>query len=428
MQNREAATRRQVLLAVALTAPLLLGVVHICARTAGSVGCDFTAMYTSALTVRTGHGRERYDLEKQAALQQELFHRTGLMVDIHPPFEALLLAPLTRLSFARAYEVWGAINVALWMLFAYLIRPYVLAPKNTLPHIPLAFLFYPAWLAMFQGQTTFLVLVTYTLTFLCLKRGRDFWAGAFLGLGLFRFAVILPFALICLLRAKWKVMAGFALAALLLGAVSIMTVGFAGVLAYVHLLFDIARHSRNPALAAALRSWIMPTVRGFLDSVLAGYFSSGWINVIVALLSVFLLLFTARQWRRADRSGSGAEQNLMFAAALAVSLLTSLHLYTYDLTLMLPAILLVVGSTQWAERAGWRVIWIACLTIMYFPLVHPLLTKWHMLYALAPVLATFALATLLVASLPAQSPRADKLDAVFVPQGSSTETLSGRKT
>jgi hypothetical protein len=400
IQYRKAPTKRQVIIAAAFTAPLLLAVVHICARSAGSlVNCDFNAMYAAGLTVREGHGRELYNLQKQSALQQKLFRRTDFLVEDHPPFEALLLAPLTKLNFARAYQLWGAINVALWMLFAYLIRSYAPStPKNTLRYFPLCFLFYPAWVVMFQGQMSFVVLVMYMLTFLCLKRGRDLWAGAFLGLGLIKFTVVLPFALICLLRKKWRMMAGFALTASLLGVISIATVGFAGVLAYLRLLLDIASHSVNPAYAT-VRPWTMPTIQGFLGALLGGHVRSVWINTAVALVSVMLLLLTARQWRRADRSGSGAEQNLIFAAGLTVSLLTSPHLYTHDLALMLLAILLVVGSPQWAEGSAWRLVLTVSIAVLYLPPVYLLLPVTIKLYVLALALMSFAVTTLFVPSL-----------------------------
>ncbi len=415
IQDRKAPTKRQVIIAVAFTAPLLLAVVHICSRTAGSlVNCDFNAMYAAGLTVRTGHGHELYDLQKQAALQQKLFRRNDFLVEDHPPFEALLLAPLTKLSFAQAYQLWGAINVALWMLFAYFIRPYAPAtPKNALRYLPLCFLFYPAWVVMFQGQVSFVVLLMYTLTFLSLKRGRDLWAGAFLGLGLIKFTIVLPFALICLLRGKWRMMAGFASTALLLGVISIATVGFAGALAYLHLLLDIARHSANPAYAT-VRPWTMPTIQGSLGALLGNHVQSVWINTAVAVVSGLLLLLTARQWRRVDRSGSGAEQNLMFAAALVVSLVTSPHLYTHDLALMLLAILLVVGSPQWKEGSGWRVVLIASIAILYLPPVYLLLPLTIKLYVLALALISFAVTTLFVPSRAGQSPFADNQGAGFV--------------
>jgi hypothetical protein len=208
----------------------------------------------------------------------------------------------------------------------------------------------------------------------------------------------------------------------LLGVISIATVGFVGALAYLHLLLDIARHSANPAYAT-VRPGTMPTIQGFLGALLGSHVQSVWINTAVALVSGLLLLLTARQWRRADRSGSGAEQNLMFAAALAVSLLTSPHLYTHDLALMLLAILLVVGSPQWTEGSGWRVILTVSIAILYLPPVYLLLPVTIKLYVLALALMSFALTTLFVVSPAGQSPFTDNRDAGFVRMDRNTETL-----
>lgn len=110
MRNREAPARRRVFVAAAFTVTLLLGVILIKARSSESVGYDFISIYAARPTVRAGHRRELYDLQKQAALQWELFHRGGLIVGIHPLFEALLLAPLTKLTYAQAYALWGDVT------------------------------------------------------------------------------------------------------------------------------------------------------------------------------------------------------------------------------------------------------------------------------------------------------------------------------
>lgn len=61
-----------------------------------------------------------------------------------------------------------------------------------------------------QGQTTVLLLILFSLTYVSLKQSQDLRAGFFLGLGLFKFPVVFPFAIICLLRRKWKMLAGCA--------------------------------------------------------------------------------------------------------------------------------------------------------------------------------------------------------------------------
>jgi predicted branched-subunit amino acid permease len=87
----------------------------------------------------------------------------------------------------------------------------------------------------------------------------------------------------------------------------------------------------------------------------------------------------------------------MFAGALAVSQVTAPHLYDYDLTLMLLAVLLVIGSSQWSEESRQRVVLLAVIVILYTPPVYILLLRWQAMYILAPVLVVFALAAISLA-------------------------------
>jgi len=87
----------------------------------------------------------------------------------------------------------------------------------------------------------------------------------------------------------------------------------------------------------------------------------------------------------------------MFAAALTVSVVTAPHLYIYDLTLMLLAMLLVIGSSQWSEESVQRRILIGIMVILYIPPVYLLLLKWQVMYLLAPALVAFALAAMSLA-------------------------------
>jgi hypothetical protein len=399
MRNREAPTRRQVFVAVAFTATLLLGVILIKARSSESVGYDFISIYTPALLMREGCGGGIYDPQVQARVQKSLFNRPNVLMGIHPPFELALVAPITKLAYAKAYAVWGAFDVALWMLFAYLIRPYAPAPKNTLRYLLLCFTFFPAWVALLQGQTSLLLLVSWAFAFVFIKRRQDFWAGVFLGLGLFKFPVVLPFALICLLRGRWKLLGGFVSAASLVGALSITVVGVAGVHAYVDLLLDIMQKPINPPYWSISLS-NMPTLRGFLGALLAGKVAARSIQAAAALVSILLIALTAWRWRHEDRAGGGSS-DLMFAASLVVSEVAAPYLYTHDLTPTLLAVLLVIGSPEWSRNPACRLIVTVSVVILYIPL-YPFLVPLGALFLLAPVLVAFALATSLFPSAEGQ--------------------------
>jgi len=335
-------------------------------------------------------------LDEQARVERQQLNRENFLIDNHPPFEALLFAALASLSFVKAYILWGAINVLFWFSSQYLL--WCRTPISRHSHLCflLSFLFFPFWFALIIGHTTLLLLFLFTLTFVCLQGGQDFKAGVFLGLGLLKFPIVLPFALICFLKSKWKLMAGFTVTACLLGVVSVIAVGPTGVRSYANLLIDIINNPNKPAYIS-MRAWKqMPTLRGFLNAVLTGRLVPLQIGVLVAV-SASLILFMAWRWRQLDRHAGGRSLALMFAAALTVSVVTAPHLYIYDLTLMLLAMLLVIGSSQWSGESVQRRVLIAIMVILYVPPVYLLLLKWHAMYLLAPPLVAFALAAMSLA-------------------------------
>ena len=397
MTTAKPPTRNEVRIALGLTATLLFYVVLLSAVLNDLRGFDFTAYYRGGLIIRQGNASRLYDLGEQARIERQLFNRGDFLIDPHPPFEALWFAALARLSCVKAYVLWGAINVLLWLFFQHLLRPHTPIPRNSYRYFLLCSLFFPLWAALIQGQTSVLLLLLFSLTFVFLKRGKDFRAGVFLGLGLFKFPVVFPFALICFLRSKWRLMAGFAAAASLLGVLSVIAVGPVGVRSYANLLIDIVRNPDTPAYGG-MRAWEkMPTVKGFFATLLTGRLGTVYISVLVAAVSASLVLFAAWRWRQEDGDRGGNSLGLMFAAALAVSQVAAPHLYTHDLSLMLLAVLLVIGSSQWSEESGQRVVLTAVIVILYTPPVYVLLLPWKAMYILAPVLVAFALAAISLA-------------------------------
>src|SRR5260370_1772600 len=245
MTTAKPPTRGEVQIALGLSAALLFFVVILNAALSDISSFDFAGFYTGGLIIRQGNASRLYDLGEQARIERQLFNREEILIVNHPPFEALLFSALARLSYIKAYVLWGAINVCLWLFFQHLLRPHTLIPRNPYRYLLLCALFFPLWTVLILGQITILLLLLFCVTFLCLKRGQDFRAGGFLGLGLFKFPIVLPFALIWFLRSKWRLTAGFAAAASLLGVLSVIAVGPAGVQSYANLLIDIVRNPDN---------------------------------------------------------------------------------------------------------------------------------------------------------------------------------------
>src|SRR5216683_774610 len=333
-------------------AVLLYGAVLWCARGPNAEKTDFSLTYVGARIVHQGLGSHLYDLDLQKQTRDSLFQHPNPLFFEHPPFEALLLSPLAALPFRTAYMLWGFFNATVLLLLIFFMRPYCPAPQEDLGYLALWLLFAPLGVALFQGQSSLVLLLVYTLTFISLKNGRDFRAGAILGLGLFKFQFIVPFALIFLLRRRWKFMRGFVATAAGLGVLSVIAVGWRGIWSYIHLLASVAGHPDNSTFGAAIG---MGTVQGFVHAVLGKVLGASAISLLVAAISVALIGWSAWRWREPDRAEREWSLNLrnfdlMFAAAVVVALVTGFHMFTHDLSPLLLAMLLGAAHCPGSDR------------------------------------------------------------------------------
>ena len=360
---------------------------------------DFSVTYIGSRMVYLGQGSKLYDLAEQRKLKRLLLPDAEPLIYEHPPFEALLLAPLGALPYKTAFLIWGLINAAIWLMLPYLLRPYAPAPRDDLGFLVLWLLFAPLGVALFQGQSSLLILLAYSLAFVALKRGRDFRAGAILGLGLFKFQFILPFVLIFLLRRQWRFLKGFLATAAGLGVLSVVAVGWPGIWSYIHLLVSIARHPDNSTFGAAIG---MGTVQGFVHALLGKVLGRSVISLLVAAISASLIGWTAWRWRAAEDRERGRTFDLrtfdlMFAASVVVALVTGLHMFTHDLSPLLLAMLLVAAHFPGSDKPALRFTLGAALVVFWIPPLYFALLAWHCVYLWFPVLAVFWLGTLRLA-------------------------------
>src|SRR6266851_9296398 len=372
-------------------AVLLCGAVVWAARGPNVEKTDFSVTYLGARIIYQGQGAKVYDLREQASLKSSLFTRAEPLIYEHPPFEAFFLAPLAGLPYRTAYLLWGLVNALIWLVLPYVFRPYAPVPKDALGYLALWLLFAPLGIALYQGQSSLLLLLLYALTFISLKLGHDFRAGLCLGLGLFKFQFVLPFLLIFVFRRKWKLLRGFALTAALLGAVSLAAVGWQGLLSYVHLLLNIACNPDNLSYGAATD---MASLQGFVHSILGRRVGPAIVRLMVAAVSVFLVLLIAWRWRQENTEDSF---DIMFAVALVFSLVTGFHMFLHDMSPLILAMLLVCAHFPGRDRPALRLALGTTLVLFWIPPLYFVLLARHHVYLEFPLLMVFAFAALRLA-------------------------------
>jgi hypothetical protein len=383
---------RSVELAVAwlAAATVIFGAVIWADHSATIEMTDFSVTYIGARIVHEGRGSKLYDLTEQQQTKASLLSHAQPLIFEHPPFEALLLSPLGGLQYKTAYLVWGLLNAVVWLYLPYLLRPYARTPNSDVAYLALWLLFPPLGIALYQGQSSLLLLLVFAIALVCLKNGREFRSGLWLGLGLFKFQFAIPLALIFLVRRRWGVIRGFTVSAIALGVLSFLAVGYQGMVGYVRLLLNVAGNPHNFSYGKATD---MATLQAFCNVILGTVLNPAIIHFIVAAGSVALIVFAAKQWSRAEVTHAGFD--LFFATSVVVALITGVHMFAHDLSPLAMAIFLVLPHLNNYAPHKWRAVWLGCVVLLWIPPVYIVAIARHQLYLLLPVLLSLIAAQLM---------------------------------
>lgn len=315
---------------------------------------DFASFYTAGLLVRSGDAAHLYDAQAQWRAQQEFAStvkiRLGPLPYVRPPFEAILFVPFTFLPYHTSCWVWMGFKVLI-----ILALPFVLPrpdggsgfrwSRQSQWLISLAY--FPVGFDLLQGQDSILLLLLLVFAIRLLLASQDLRAGAVLGFAMFKFHLILPLVAILILGKRLKILPGFVAVCGVLFAVSVSMVHWAGVLTYPGYLRVL---DRNAGLGMVNIQSGMPNLRGISTFIFGERPQSFAGQVVLGILLVCGIALAARVLR-------GTNKNFEFAAlsfAVAIILVTSYYTNAYDLTLLLPT-LLVLGPDFAAGRgiAGW---------------------------------------------------------------------------
>ena len=306
---------------------------------------DFRSMDAGAYMVRTGQGRDLFDYPKQQEIETKILPdgvRFFLRMN-HPAYEELLYLPFSMLPYRQGFLAFLVLNIGVAVLGIGLLQTHlkplterwVLFPALLFPS------FFPITRALAQGQDSILLLALLAGALVYIHRGKDLNAGLLIGLGLFKFQIVLPIALIFFLWRRWRFVAGFSISALAAIAVSLLITGVHGFEQYATMLVSMK-----------LTSHIMLNLRGLLSAILESHLSALWLLVVVGFSSLAVLWWTAQ-----------AQPSLPLAVLSAS--LVSYHLIAHDASLLI--IPIAVALCQ-------RTVWMSLAAIL--TLIAPLIALW----------------------------------------------------
>ena len=359
---------------------------------------DFTGLYAAGQIVRNGEGSRLYDLDLEYQLQltfaPHVSTRHGALPYLHPPFETLLFAPLSFLPYATAYLVWNGVSLAILAWAIVMLRPHLplFQAGNLGLWVLISIAYFPVFICLLQGQDMPLLLLAVAGAYISLRAGKDFRAGCWLGLGLFRPQLILPLLFIILLghtgsRQRWlkstmMLSAGLGAVAALECAASVAVSGWSGFRYYPKYVWMLeANHGYGAILPAD-----MPNIRGLVAALLP----DGGRGALLATagISMAILILAGRVFHRAERTRN---LELAFSLALVATVITSYHAFMYDLALLLWASLLVLSYLAESESeldAVSRWLILGPVGVLFStPLLMVLWLRLGRLNLLAPILA-----------------------------------------
>ncbi len=312
---------------------------------------DFRQLYTAGYLVRSGRGHQLYDYDTQLHFQNELVSHGDIALPfIRPAYQALLFAPLSLLPYRTAYFAFLAVNLALlWVSFR-LLRPRMNRLAHVYPWLPAAMFlgFLPVAAALIQGQDSILLLTLLAAALASVDRDRELTAGTLVGLGLFKFQIVIPIALLFLAWRRGRFFAGFALSSLIAGTASVWLVGLSQAGVYGRSL--VAMGSGSAARADQLRYPIamnvMPNLHGLIFGLAGARLSAFWIAAATVVLSGVIGLLVAA---RSPKNESGADSLML---AITASAVVSYYLFIHDLSVLLIPVVVTLDRFIEAEATG----------------------------------------------------------------------------
>lgn len=316
------------------------------------IGADFSAFYWAGHAVLHGGADGLYDIEAQAAFLDALRAPAPSSAEVHafvsPPYWALFFVPFGALPYPAALAAFWALSFALLGLNARALSaelPALDALGATGRRMALAIGFFPCLFSFLNGQTSMLLLTPLTLFFVLLRRREDLWAGLVLGLLAVKPQLAFGPVLILLAAGRWRALLGAALSAaawLALG-MALLPQAMADYVEVAPELFEFLRQEDY-------ETWGQTSLYGFVTLLLDPVWHDGgtWLgNGAIALSAAAIL----RAARRLPWTPGSARWDLAMASLLALGLMTSPHLFLYDVSLFLLP-LGIVAARLGGEREG----------------------------------------------------------------------------
>ncbi len=291
------------------------------------------------------HGKNPFDPTAIEKLRIQEGSNPALSVTpivLNPPWVMAILMVFGLISFPISRMIWLLLYIIFILVSALILwRIYSGQPKRGWLALLAVFIFSPTTSVLEKGQLTVLILLGVVgFLYFVVTKPNDWLAGACLALVSMKPQIVILFWFALLLwilqQRRWLILISTAITVLVLCSIS--------------MIFNpqIFQQYITMLRSYSVSEWANPTIGAYLRFFVFGT-DKFWIQFLPALLAAAWFLF---YWLRHNRSWSWLQESPII---LIVSLVTAPYAWTYDLVILVPAIIqaTIWMAADWKQRSAW---------------------------------------------------------------------------
>ena len=305
------------------------------------LGADFAVFYVAG-SIYDVYAPERiYDVDLHSQLYRRLFPDVPSGAQLpyaNAPFFVLPFAVLAWLPYQWAYLTWIVISIGLYSVGLRLLR-------GTCDSIPddawstalfLAFSFTPFLIeGLSGGQVSVFGFFWLALALRLEQRGHHVLSGAAVAFCAYKPTLLVLIFPMLVITRRAAMLRGFGIGLLGLALLSVLAVGWQGCRNYLDMLLMFLGAATSTV--SGLRTWKYVDINSFYRLLADGHVYGRWIMVLLSAGALLPLLFGT--WWKTDRTKE-KDRKLVWACALAWTLVLNIYLGIYDTILIVLSVLL----------------------------------------------------------------------------------------
>lgn len=334
---------------------------------------DLVSFITGAKIISSGKAGFLYDLDTQQSYQDIVTapYKLKLIPYRNPPVLAFFHIPISFMPLNSAYKVYTLVLLSITVIVSWLSKKAFVNTGKSFWFV-LPFIFFPSFVAIYSGQNSTSLILTFILIYYFLRKKTYFITGIITGLLFmkFQYLVIFPY-LYFLIKNKKRFLIGFLVSSTLviLGSLYIFGLGFFR--EYLTMLIA----TENPVYST--RSETMFTLFSSLTQITSlAKHDLFWINFIIYSLSV---LYFYKNYMKFSLE-------INFAVLSFLTLTFCVHGGNIDIALLIVPLLLLIDVYRGSKKhylENILVIFIVIFSTLLFGFKLSFMFPFHFLLSVA---------------------------------------------